>query len=39
MNDAKTAPLIVSLVAADKHDEEDEDGSRKDLSTKVMNYE
>ena len=31
--------MIVSLVATDKNEEDDDDGSRKDLSTKVMNYE
>ena len=40
VNDQKTSPLIDSLVANDKHDDEDsDDGTRKDLSTKVMNYE
>ena len=38
VNDQKPAPLIVNLAGDDKNEESDE-LDRKDLSTKVMNYE
>jgi len=39
VNDQKTSPLIVSLATDDKNEDSSDSDSRRELSTKVMNYE
>jgi len=39
VNDQKTSPLIVSLATDDKNEDSSDSDIRRELSTKVMNYE